>query len=266
MTPLPKGALSARARRSPILLCLDYDGTIAEIVDDPACAAPHPEAPALLRRLVARPDRVALAIVSGREVSVLRRFLGIDDGLILVGVHGLQILWPDGEREMNAGGARGDLARLRAWISASVPRSLGFRVEDKEFSIALHYRSAPAEAAERIRDAFVEYVKNNTPALTLSPGKCVIEALPRIAGKGHAIRVLLRRFPGFVPVYFGDDLSDEDAFAAIGEAGLSIFVGPERKSAARYRVDSPRDVIRALMEIATAIESNFIPQAEQKPS
>ncbi len=256
MTPLPEGALAALARSSLVLLCLDYDGTIAEIVDDPARATPHPEAPSLLRRIAAQPDRAVLAIVSGREISALRRFLGIDDGLILVGVHGLQILWPDGTREMNAGASRADLARLRGWISANVPGDSGFRIEDKEFSIALHYRGAPAKTAGRVRDAFVEFVKNNMPALALSPGKCVVEALPRIAGKGHAVRALRRRFSGFVPVYFGDDLSDEDAFAAIGDDGFSIFVGPERTSAARYRVDSPRDVIRALTELAAAIESH----------
>ncbi len=259
MTPLPEGALAALARSSPVLLCLDYDGTIAEIVDDPARATPHPEAPSLLRRIAARPDRAVLAIVSGREISALRRFLGIDDGLILIGVHGLQILWPDGTREMNAGAARADLTRLRAWISANVPGDLGFRIEDKEFSIALHYRGAPAETTSRVRDAFAEFVKDNMSALTLAHGKCVVEALPRIAGKGHAMRALLRRFSGFVPVYFGDDLSDEDAFAAIGNEGFSIFVGPERRSAARYRVDSPRDVIRALSELATAIESHPCP-------
>jgi trehalose 6-phosphate phosphatase len=255
MTPLPEGALAALAHRSQVLLCLDYDGTIAEIVEDPARATPHPEAPSLLRRIAARPDRAVLAIVSGREISVLRRFLGIDEGVILVGVHGLQILWPDGTREMSVGASRADLARLRAWVSANVPSGSGFRIEDKEFSIALHYRCAPAETAGRVRDAFAEFVKNNTPALTLSPGKCVIEALPRIAGKGHAVRALQRRFSGFVPVYFGDDLSDEDAFAAIGDEGFSIFVGPERTSAARFRVDSPRDVIRALGELAAAIDS-----------
>src|SRR5579875_3855388 len=193
MTPLPEGALAALAHRSQVLLCLDYDGTIAEIVEDPARATPHPDAPSLLRRIAARPDRAALAIVSGREISVLRRFLGIDEDLILVGVHGLQILWPDGTREMNAGASRADLARLRAWVSANVPSGSGFRVEDKEFSIALHYRCAPAENAGRVCDAFAEFVKNNTPALTLSPGKCVIEALPRIAGKSHAVRALRRR-------------------------------------------------------------------------
>lgn len=256
MTPLPEGALAALAQSSRVMLCLDYDGTIAEIVEDPACATPHPEAPSLLRRIAARPDRAVLTIVSGREISVLRRFLEIDEGLILVGVHGLQILWPDGTREMSVGASRADLARLRAWVSANVPIDAGFRIEDKEFSIALHYRCVPAENASRIRDAFAEFVETSTSTLTLSPGKCVIEALPRIAGKGHAVRALRRRFSEFVPVYFGDDLSDEEAFAAVGDEGLSIFVGPERQSAARYRVDSPRDVIRALTELVVAMESH----------
>ncbi len=252
---LPAGALGALARRSRILLCLDYDGTIAEIVDDPARATPLPAARPILERLAARPDRIAIAIVSGREISALRRFLGLDDGLILIGVHGLQILWPDGTREMTAGTSRADLARVRAWTAANVPRGQGFLIEDKEFSIALHYRCAPPEIAPGIRDAFSAFVARETPALTLSPGKCVIEALPKIAGKGHAIRALIRRFGGFTPVCFGDDVTDEEAFAAVGADGWTVMVGAARRSAARYRVESPGAVVHALGELAAAIDS-----------
>ncbi len=262
--PLPAGALGAFARRAPLLLCLDYDGTLAEIVNEPARAAPLPEVPPMLARLAARPDRMAIAIVSGREISALRRFLGLDDGLILVGVHGLQILWPDGTREMTAGASRAELARLRAWTAANVPRDAGFLVEDKEFSIALHDRCAPPSAAGPIRDAFAAFVGRETPALTLSPGKCVLEALPRIAGKGHAVRTLMRRFAGFTPVYFGDDLTDEAAFAAIGAEGVTVLVGEARPSAARYRVESPAAVVRALGELAAAIES--IPPPADAPA
>ena len=83
----------------------------------------------------------------------------------------------------------------------------------------------------------------------------MIEALPKIASKANALRTLwLRVGYEFEPVYFGDDLTDEDAFSELGEEGISVLVGAPRRSAARYRVDAPADVVRVLEGLATRLE------------
>jgi trehalose-phosphatase len=85
----------------------------------------------------------------------------------------------------------------------------------------------------------------------------VLEALPEIATKATAVRTLRQRLgPEFEPVYFGDDLTDEDAFRELAIHGISILVGEQRRSAARYRVGGPAEVVRVLKAIAAAFEEH----------
>ena len=83
----------------------------------------------------------------------------------------------------------------------------------------------------------------------------VLEALPKIASKAMAVRTLWQRVGhDFEPVYFGDDLTDEDAFNELAAHGVSVLVGQPRRSAARYRVDGPTDVVRTLSNLAAALQ------------
>jgi trehalose-phosphatase len=238
------------------LLCLDYDGTLSEIADEPAEAYPLREIPQLLASLAKWRGRITVAVVSGREIAVLQRLLGLSDGIEFVGVHGLEVMRPDGRREVipSAREWMPDLAKIRAWLGSNVSKNAGFVIEDKVLSIALHYRKADAAVARKVDRAFEKFIRLETPALKAGHGKMVIEAMPRIAGKGDAVlRLVGRTGERFLPVYFGDDLSDEDAFAALRERGITVLVGEAHPSAARYRVDNPADVAAVLDSIVDVL-------------
>jgi trehalose-phosphatase len=243
-------------RQQPILLCLDYDGTLSEIVDDPAQARPLGAIPQILASLAKRRGRITVAVVSGREIAELQRLLGSSDGLEFVGVHGLEMMRPGGRREV-APGTREcmpDLAKIREWLAGNVPKRAGFVIEDKGLAITLHYRKADAAVARKVHRAFERFIRLETPTLKAGHGKMVIEAMPKLAGKGDAVLRLVERIgERFSPVYFGDDLSDEDAFAALKIRGITVMVGEAHPSAARYRVDNPAGVVKVLDSIANAL-------------
>jgi trehalose 6-phosphate phosphatase len=248
--------LSDLVQRKPILLCLDYDGTISEIAREPKLARPVNGVVDVLRILAGHRERVAIAIVSGRSLTDLRSMLRVPPGVAISGVHGLQLLDGTGKIEVARGirDCRQDLESVRAWLERNLPANSGFIVENKGVALALHYRQAPEPIAHYVRDSFERFVTECTTSLRPRHGRMVIEALPKIASKAHALRTLwLRVGYEFEPVYFGDDLTDEDAFSELGEEGISVLVGAPRRSAARYCVDAPADVVKVLEGLATRL-------------
>ncbi|MGH8014331.1 MAG: trehalose-phosphatase [Candidatus Binataceae bacterium] len=250
---LPGALLTDLLSRGPLLLCLDYDGTLAEIVPDPARAYPLTDVREALEKLAAARSRVRVAIVSGRDLATLERLLGgAIEGVMMAGTHGLELVDENGQRRLASGAAacEPELDRVRAWLQ-SAARENGFTIEDKGCAVALHYRNAPVDKAAQVRGAFERFVKVNAPHLKLQPGKMVVEALPAIAGKGVAVNELTRQAgAAFTPVYFGDDLTDEDAFRALAGRGVTVLVGKARPSAATYHVSAPRVVAELLRDLA----------------
>jgi len=247
--------LTALLARRPVLLCLDFDGTLSEIVPHPAHARPLSGVGEVLAALTRDPARMRVAIVSGREVAQVRRLLGVERGILFAGTHGLEIVGVDGANRVVPGveAAARDLAAARDWLGHNLASKDGFVIEDKRVAIAVHYRMVDPELARDRCAALQGFVAAQTPALRILRGKMVDELLPRgIGGKGAAIRALLREAaaPESVPVYFGDDTTDEDGFRQVRDEGIGVLVGPARPSWARYRVGSPSDVRRMLAELA----------------
>jgi trehalose-phosphatase len=250
------------AGRSPILLCLDYDGTISELVSRPGLARPVEGVVAALKALARLRARVAVAIVSGRPIAELRRMTGLGSAVMFAGVHGLEIV-----AGSNEAGGRDDvrvvedvarsapeLDRVREWLAQNVPADAGFEVEDKRLAVALHYRNAPRDAAIALCSRFERFVRANAPQLSAAHNIMVVEALPAAASKGNALRTLGQQAgSAFLPVYFGDDRTDEDAFAELVSRGVGVLVGEARPSLARWRVAGPADVARILSALATAL-------------
>jgi trehalose 6-phosphate phosphatase len=247
--------------RGRMLVCLDYDGTISAITADPYAAHPVPGAREALKTCSAHPDSVTLAIVSGRAIDQVKRLLGLESGILFAGVHGLELLTPDGRRVVadKAQAAAADIERVREWLARTIARDEGFVVEDKRVAIALHYRNSPADRAGAVRDALRRFVADETSTLRILHGNRVDEVLPREAGdKGSAVRYIRQSVP--VPddqvAYFGDDVTDEDAFGALGAGSLTVLVGPPRPTRARYRVDGPDAVVRELADLADAVSAS----------
>jgi trehalose-phosphatase len=257
--------LEELAARSPLLLCLDYDGTISDLVSRPAMARPVEGVVAAIKAMAPRRDRIAIAIVSGRPVAELRRMTGLGRQVMYAGVHGLEIAGRsddagrhDAEDDVRVAESVAlsatELDRVRAWLARNVPDGAGFEVEDKQSAIALHYRNAEPAAAAPLIGRFEEFVRTDAPHLRAAHNKMVVEALPVAASKGEAVRALSSEAgAAFMPVYFGDDRTDEDAFAALLSRGVGVLVGEARPSLARWRVENPAAVARILTALAKVL-------------
>lgn len=256
---LPAGLLAGLAAGRPVTLFLDYDGTISELTPNIADAKPVAGVIDLIARMAARPDRFRVVIVSGRRTDTLTGLLGGASDITLVGNHGLEIMEPDGGRRVvvNPASFMPALNAVRTWLRKNVPPASGFVIEDKHFGVALHYRLADPGVAREIGRRLSEFVAIHHPPLIIGEGKLVLEARPRNANKGAAVRMLVnnggqRR----VAVYFGDDVTDEDAFYELRGHGVTVKVCAQPlPSWAEYRVASTQDVVAALAEMVTSSAS-----------
>jgi trehalose 6-phosphate phosphatase len=217
---------------APAALFLDFDGTLVELADSPGAIAVPTVLPLLLDRVSERLGG-RLAIVSGRALDDLRDHLG-DSAVLLSGSHGAELHYSDGRRVPVSAPPGLAAARDAARCFASADERL--LVEDKPTGVALHYRLAPDRADEV--DSFFAALACRT-GLALQRGKMVAELRPEGRDKGAALRGLMAEppFAGARPVFVGDDLTDEDAFAAAAAlGGEGVLVGPARATAARWRL------------------------------
>lgn len=214
-------------------LFLDFDGTLVEIADRPDEVEVEQRLRSLLSRLRdALHGRVAL--VSGRSVDMLAKLLP-DHGLVVSGSHGLEFARGNGPVERPVPPQA--LTRVRARFEEFAAGREGVLVETKPLGIGLHYREAPqyAAQAEAIAVAVAEAHK-----LPLQRGKMVFEVRASGGHKGDAITTLMGEAPfaDGCPIFLGDDVTDEDGFRAVAAmGGDGILIGPERTSAAVYRLD-----------------------------
>jgi trehalose 6-phosphate phosphatase len=237
-----------RARRPAVFL--DYDGTLTPIVARPADAVLAPE----VRDTVAQLARLCpVAVISGRDLADVRALVGVE-GLVYAGSHGFDIAGPEGSVP---GGSERDgflpmLAAAEGELKHALAGARGAQLERKKYSIAVHYRNV-ADADLGTVETAVNGVLQRYPKLRDLPGKKVHDLQPRIDwDKGKAVLHLLRKLdldrPEILPIYIGDDITDEDAFAVLRPPrGLGIVVRDEpRPTAATLAVESPRDVHRLL--------------------
>ena len=227
------------------LLFLDYDGTLAPIVDDPSAAWPHPDVPGLLPALATAHEVV---VVTGRDLGTLARLLG-GARVRAVGLHGAEAGWSDGTVEHRAGEAHADvLADLRA----AVPEAEGVRVADKGHAFAVHYRHAPDPEAARA--ALERWAASVPDGLATIWGKAVVELRPADVSKGTAVTRIAAEHPDRTPVYLGDDVTDEDAFRALQALRLpsvTVKVG-DGETAAGHRLPDPDAVVAYLQRFLPA--------------
>lgn len=254
---LPGLSAAIRAGRR-VLLFTDFDGTLVPIHEMPFDCFPLPGVRESLAALAARPGAVA-AVVSGRELDDLIPRVGVT-GLSYAGNHGLEIIAPGvAFAEPGAVERQAELAAIAAELAAAVADAPGAWVQDKGLSASVHYRLTPPAHVPAVAAAVERVLAPHLGRFVLRTGKMVFEVRPRVDWhKGRAVQWLRNRFAGgdptAVPIFLGDDATDEDAFAVLPD-GITVLVGPAQPTAARYRVDAPADAAAFLAWLAERLTS-----------
>jgi trehalose 6-phosphate phosphatase len=245
------GAIENVAVTKRLLVALDFDGTLAPEVDDPAQARALPEAQAAILRLLDVYD-TPVALISGRAMESLKNVTDLPDNVLLVGSHGIEIrrddssvqsiLNPD-EREQVT-----ELGRILSTVADPIDNVW---IESKPAGFALHTRLAtPEDSSTAYRLALCK-TKAEFDNLTIRRGKNVLEFSVRSTTKGEAVEYLRRNTAATAVFYAGDDVTDEDVFSILGPNDMGLKSGPGTTSAP-YRVHGPHEVAEALNLLADA--------------
>jgi trehalose 6-phosphate phosphatase len=230
------------ARAPHLLVGLDFDGTLADIVPHPADAQMVPEMRDVMAELAASPN-ATVAVVSGRERFDLLARIDIP-GLIYAGNHGLEISGPGFLFvEPKALAARPALHALAEDLTIGLQDIPGAFVEDKGLSIAVHDRLVSAGLLEEVRRRVQAALVPVSHSFRVTTGARVFDIRPRVAwNKGDAVGWIRTRVAkaGALAIFLGDDIPDEDAFAALKDE-ITIKVGPG-ETVARYRLHDTKEV------------------------
>jgi trehalose 6-phosphate phosphatase len=232
-----------------VAVFLDFDGTLVDIAPLPDEVRLAPATRRVLQRL-ARHPRVTLVVISGRRRAELWRYIGLR-GIHYFGLYG----WERSRHSRLPASAFSALRRAKIELSVHLGSIPGLWIEDKRLSLSVHLLGvSPAlqrQARLRLGSLLLPFQKS----LRLIENLRDAEIVPRcMSGKGSAVEQFLSTPPlrRALPIYFGDDLSDESAFKAVGK-GISIRVGARRTTHARYSIRNPATVARVLARLETAL-------------
>lgn len=234
----------------------DYDGTLTPIVSKPHLARLSPSAQKLLKQL-SQKHKSRIAIVSGRSLKSVKFLVGIPS-LIYAGNHGCEIKGPGftyhpriSQKYHTA------IKRIKHNLNIQLKQIKGVIVEDKGWTLSVHYRNVPDASLKKLKKLFSQevnpYTINNS--VMLKAGKKVWEIRPPVDWhKGKAVLWILKRMRQkvsgpIVPIYFGDDITDEDAFIALKRRGIGVLVGKRKSSKARYCISGPQALQTLLRRI-----------------
>lgn len=229
----------SQATRGELLLAFDYDGTLAPIVAERQRAEMRVSTARLLVRLA---RLYPTAVVSGRSrADVVRRLAGAEVKHV-IGNHGLE---PGTDLDLFAD----EIEAARRSLEVALRDSPGVEIEDKRYSLSLHYRRAHRRA---LALAAIERAVADLPhPMRLVPGKLVANVVPtRAPNKGDAVLALRAKEGVAAVIYVGDDVTDEDVFR-LGEPErpISVRVGPSKSSAAEYYLADQREMDALLFEL-----------------
>ncbi|MCH0561989.1 MULTISPECIES: trehalose-phosphatase [unclassified Streptomyces] len=264
------GLSALLARPGKAVVALDFDGTLAPIVPDPAQARAHPDAVPALAALA--PHVAAVAVITGRPAGVAVRhggFAGVPglEHLVVLGHYGAE-RWDAATGEITAPPPHPGVAAVRAELPGvldSVGAWQGTWIEEKGRAVAVHTRRAvdPQGAFEALRAPLTALAGRH--GLVVEPGRLVLELRPPGTDKGVALTEYLRGVGAEGVLYAGDDLGDIPAFAAVeklrsdGVPGLLVCSGSaevtELTGRADLVVDGPEGVVRLLAALAAQLGS-----------
>lgn len=228
----------------------DYDGTLSPIVKDPSKAVMGQSTRSLLERLS---EQYPVAVVSGRDIIDIQEFVKLDN-IVYAGSHGFRISGPNGLTMEHEGAKK--LVPLMDRIEQDIQHKLGsvqgIEVERKYFAIAVHYRNAAPHSYKLVNRTVAEILKKYQD-FRKTRGKKIVEIRPALNWhKGKAVEWIMENmslsYPDeHVPVFVGDDLTDEDAFRYLGDNCIGILVGwHDQPSAADLHLDNVGEVYKLL--------------------
>ncbi|MCK4809320.1 MAG: trehalose-phosphatase [Candidatus Omnitrophica bacterium] len=241
-----RGAKGVFSSGKKLVFFLDYDGTLTPIVERPDLAVLSQDMKDVLKAIV---GKYTTAVVSGRARADVEALVGIE-GLFYAGSHGLDIrgksfsmIQPEAEKAMPL------ILEIAEGLSKELSDIKGILIENKKFSVAVHYRLVEEKLVPKIENIVEKYLPADN-SLHLMRGKKVFEIMSAIDwNKGRAIRWIMRAlnisWDEAVVIYIGDDTTDEDAFRSVRARGVGILVSEQDKaSAADFRLSNPEEVKR----------------------
>lgn len=212
------------------LLIFDYDGTLAKIKPRPNLAKINPALRRALENL-SKWDFLKISIVTGREISDFKKVSGLNtSNMIIFGVHGGEI---EKDNKISSGLCDDKIIRvLRNFLNELNTKCVdlkGIIIEDKKYSVAMHYRIATELAAEKAAYIFNNLVEkyNVENLFKIQTGKKILELLPAQFTKSNAVNTIVQANRGYVPFYFGDDVTDISAFHEVKKfSGYAVGIKP----------------------------------------
>ncbi|HJV98794.1 MAG TPA: trehalose-phosphatase [Arthrobacter sp.] len=260
LAPELRDALHRIAQTEHLLVAMDFDGTIAPIVDHAGDARPLPRSATALAGLAALP-RTTTALISGRALASLRAVASPPVDTLLIGSHGAEAWLGPGSAELTLDdNQRALLAEVRGILEEIVEQAPGTLLEDKPAGVVLHTRLATPDVAEDAVAA-ARAVLQDRRGVFLKNGKQVLETSVVNASKGEGV-TFLRQITGATAVLFaGDDTTDEDALARLEPGDVGVKVGLDFTQA-QFRVEAPVHIAELL---ETLLQERSLAVAEEVP-
>jgi trehalose-phosphatase len=250
----PADTLRAIASADSVLIALDFDGTLAHLVDNPDDARMTPECAHVLTTLTNQPG-VHIALVSGRSIHDLKRVAEPHPRWWLVGSHGVEILGPDGSGiDITPEPDAADREALWQAFGDVAAQFSGVWVERKSQGAAMHTRGVSSEVEKSVHALLLPVIDQFGVPLTTRRGHGIVESALRASNKGDGIAALRGYLSPEVVVFMGDDVTDEDGFAALGPGDVAVKVGTD-PTIAPYRILDPDNVSRFLESLVAALSA-----------
>lgn len=252
--------LNHLSKEEGVFVCCDYDGTLIPFSKSPEKTVTPDRVVSVLDKLNSNPS-ISIAVLSGRSLPELRNLIPLHS-ITLAGFHGIEVNFFDGAKFTWPGSkkVRKKLKKIKTALEKEFNNTKGTILEDKEHSIALHYRAYEGKD-EKIIEPFYSAVEDFRPfdKLEILEGSKILEIRPKDWHKGKALQKIRSRLTSGNPptFYFGDDTTDEDAFRILDRKGkdFPVLVGKDEKeeSAARYTLDGPDELLTFLEKLAKDI-------------
>ncbi|MEX2566026.1 MAG: trehalose-phosphatase [Cyclobacteriaceae bacterium] len=243
--------------KEPVLF-FDFDGTLTPIIDDPDKANLSDDGKKIIGKLS---EQLTVAVISGRGLADLKGKVGIQE-IIYAGSHGFEITGPGGLEMQYEKGLEilPELDKAEEQLKEMLKDVGGCVVERKKYAIAVHYRKVEKEKVKEVKNAVSEVGKGQDK-LKIGKGKKILELKPDLEWhKGQALNWLLEKLElktdRYQHVFFGDDITDEDALKEVHETGIGILVGTHgQKTYANFRLNDTVEVYRFLEKMLEWLES-----------